>query len=64
MRRLLGAVRAHRAEGKVELAVLEGGRAAVTAARPALLMAAVVVRKITNLGWILDSKAISFYPQI
>ena len=63
--RLLGAVdRAHRAERQVELAVLEGGRAAVTAARPALLMAAVVVRKITNLGWILDSKAISFYPQI
>ena len=47
--RLLGAVRAHRAERQVELAVLEGGRAAVTAARPALIKAA-VVRKITNLS--------------
>ena len=49
VRRLLGAVRVHRAEGKVELSVLEGGRPAVTAARPALHMADVIY-KITNEG--------------
>ena len=60
--RLLGAVdRAHRAEGKVELSVLEGGRAAVTAARAALLMV-VVAHKITNEGWLLDARALSVYP--
>ena len=62
--RLLGAVRAHRAEGKVELAVLEGGRPAVPAARPALLMAAMadVIYKITKVDfWMIR---LSFYPQI
>ena len=60
--RLLGAVdRAHRAEGEVELAVLEGGRAAVPAARAALLMV-VVAHKITNEGWLLDARALSVYP--
>ena len=58
--RLLGAVRAHRAEGKVELAVLEGGRPAVPAARAALLMV-VVLYKITKVDfWIIR---LSFYPQ-
>ena len=53
--RLLGAVdRAHRAEGQVELAVLEGGRPAVPAARAALLMA-VVGHRITNQSWLLDA---------
>ena len=50
---LLGAVRAHRAEGKVELAVLEGGRPAVTAARAALLMTAMadIIYKITKVDF-------------
>ena len=60
---LLGAIRAHRAEGKVELAVLEGGRPAVTAARAALLMTAMadVIYKITKVDFWMIS--LSFYPQ-